>query len=495
VTRPAFTAILRRMRFCILTLAAALSACTSSPTTVTEPPGGDSPGGGGGGDRTGGPSSRYRQLTFTYEQVNADVSARSAGFQGKLLRAPDGTLYYGFLKYAGTNTAGCDIAVFGGGPTPSTNYEFRVGIRPAGSSTWTVETVPLTDVGPPNYVMSLFGVDGVVDLVGVPTFTVAAGAAGLFTCGSSDLVLATRNGANNWDVRTAVTMSSECCAVPECPDPACTSGRDVGPWAAAALDENGDLAVQYTDWHNFVDEDGQTYQGLEFYRENGGVSGILPWSGMGNYGALVYSGSIAVSAYTRFNGTDLIVSRRVGTGSSVNDWRSIGLREDVEVGERISMAVAPDGRVGIAYAEVTEPFNQAIVNDIIYFESIGDLGDATAPEDPQPILWSDGEQVTSALLHLRMPSLAFDSASRPVISYQSCGGNETCQPANDGLRLAWRNEQGTWESIEVIANNSSPDGSYSSLVLDPITDVPTIAYQDRGLGAAIVAVGHFPEGN
>ncbi len=424
----------------------------------------------------------WNTLTWTYELVEGDDPAHAAGFQGKLVRGNDGTMYYGYLKYA-YREATCDIAAFAGGPAPGVNYSLKVGVRAPGADTWAIETVPLENVGVA-YVTSRFGLDAAIDNQGHPVFATAAGAEGLASCGSGDLVLATRNGSSSYSLTAPATASGNCCnicPVPApanltcCVDPACTSGTDVGAWAAIDRSATGTLGVAYMDYHNFWDEDGQNHAGIELWESSGGFSGIRPWSGQGIYSAFRYTGNSAIVAFSGQKSGGLQVLRKDN-----NDWVATpisNLFNAWDIGERIQLAVAPDGTVGLLF-HAAKNSSGVRVNEL-YYCSTAD-GGAT---------WSQCQLVDTGVGG--NPALAFDSANHPVASYYYCGPNSTCPQSSDRPRLAFRDSLLAWWQFDLYNEADKSAGLYTTLVLDPTTGEPTLAFQDLTRGAAMVAQGHF----
>ena len=453
-------------------------ACSSSsgggggdndPGDPNNPPGDPN---GGDLDLTPAP---YNNLTWEFDTVHVQAGS-PAGIQGKLLQGDDGTLYYAFFKRVGLDE-NCDIAVFGGGTALGIDYRVLVGILPPGGG-WTVETIPLGNAPGATHdsATALFGIDGVLDNSGNPTFAFAAGASGLFTCGSSDLVVATRTGTDTWAFNTQVpTNSGSCCS--DCPPlGACGNGTDVGAWAAIARDPNGNLAAAFADHHNFADEDGQTFQGLEFWHAQNNVFGIEPWSGVGAFSDLIYAGPTAVVASAPFNAQGLRVYRLTGSGNNVAAWEEQSIPGIANVGQRLSLAKDANGRLGMALFESSG-------EDLMYTES-NDAGET----------WSTPLVVDEAFLnHGQTPSLVFDGANRPLISYRVCGtAPGSCDPNTDGLWLTWRELDGSWNKIMVHGVGGNFSGLYSSMVLDPNTGAPVIVFQDETQGAAMAARGILP---
>lgn len=436
----------------------------------------------------------YDQLSWSCETVAVDDPNTPSGIQSRLLGAPDGTLFYAFLKRVAP-AAECDIAAFSGtGNVASPQFDLFVAVRRPSDTAFSIELVDLDTAGleDPGGITAQFGIGGAIAPNGEPVFSVAAGGAGLFTCGSADLVTVRRTGANTFTIAAVSTASADfstTCDEAHCCDPAtsaCGNGTNVGPWSDVAISAGGAVAVSYTDFHNFADQDGQSFQGHELWESNGGFSGIRPWSGQGNYAALTYAddGSL-LTAFTQYNGGGLTVLRRstgsaweAPTGSTSGD-----LFPGYIVGERINFAVAPNGTVGLVFY-VRELPDGTDAEDLWFCESL-DNG----------VSWPSNRCTTVDETFLRLgayPSLAYDSQSRPGISYHYCGADPGC--SGDGLRFAWRDNEGAWYTFDVhnVAGNFS--GQYTSIVFDPTTDAPRIAFHDLSRGAAMFAEGRFDGG-
>jgi hypothetical protein len=470
---------------------------------------GCSPGGGGhvvvpgdgdadGGDAGGDPGvvalpAPYTSLTFTISDVEVGNSTMRAGLQGKLVRGADGTLYYAYYKQVSSAPPTCNIAVFSTGDARAgINYDLKVAVLAPGASSWVVEKVPLADVNAAvPYVTSLYGLDGLVDAQDRLVLVFAGGGAATSSCGSSDLVIETRSASGTYTWQSPVTDSTACCIAADCNnDPACALGDTVGPWASGALDGGGALAVAYQDYHYAWDQDGITKQGLEMWY-GGAATGIRPWSGKGAYSQLrwvpaksgaTFSGLMA--SYTSFSATGLFVARRTGATGHPVDWDERDLRAGEQVGERPSLAVAPDGTVGLAF-HLIKSSTGVLKNDLVYCHSV-DNGDH----------WIVPCETVDATNDVgSYPSLAFDKQSRPAISYYYCGSGGQCDVATDRLRYAWRDAaSSSWYHADVHVDAAHMTGLYSSLVLDPDTDEPTIVFHDATRGAAMVARGHLTGG-
>lgn len=456
-----------------------LAACSPDDpkpvTTTDEEDGGDS-----SINQGQTPPAPYDSLRFEVKDVEVNDPTLAAGWHGKLLRASDGALYYVYLKGDSIANTGCDRAIFGGGAAPAIRYKLKVAVKAPAAADFTVETI---DAQPGDatfdHVAGRLGLDATLDnnqlVVASP-----GGGGGQFTCASSDLLLARRVSANNYVTSLPVVGSGSCCAVGTqaelCSDPACTQGTDAGYWPTIATKPGGGVAVAYVDAHFVTDQDGQSARDFELYDESGGVTGIRPWSNQGLYGAMVFVGSTQVLAFTSFSGGGLTVLRRA-TGATA--WTGSDIRPNWRIGERIQLAVAGNGTIGMVFYAMKDDQDRTV--DDLYYCSSTDGG----------VTWSTPcERIDQAAQSLGAnPSLAFTNDNHPVVSYYFCGSGSGC--ANDGLRYAWRDDSGRWWFFDVhnVANNRS--GTYSSLVLDPSTNAPIIVFQDLTRGAASIAYGRF----
>ncbi|MBN1959366.1 MAG: hypothetical protein JW841_00340 [Deltaproteobacteria bacterium] len=431
----------------------------------------------------------YTNLTWTITQVEAGSSITKAGMQGKLLRGGDGTLYYAYFKRISTTENTCDIAVFStGGPMPGINFDVKVAVLAPGATTWDIETLPLANLDPTvPYVTNIYGLEGVINSNDQPVFVFAGGSPSVTaSCGSSDLVRATRTGKNTWNLNIPVTDSVSCCGY--CAAENCQQGDVVGPWACATLDGNNSLAIAFMDYHFLWDEDGYKKRGLELWQESGSVTGIKTWAGKGMYSQLKYlspkdgaeySGLIA--AYTTSQSTGLYVARLIGDPNQKDAWDEQDIRTGDKIGERISMAVAPDGTVGIAFYRVADKNDQP-KQDLVYCYST-DNGE----------IWVEGnhtcETVDQENSVGQYPSLTYDKDSRALISYYYCGVGGNCTPAGDGLRFAIRTGVGSWVRRNVSFDAANMTGVFSQIVVNPDTYEPTIVFQDVTRGFAMMAQG------
>ncbi|MEL6761481.1 MAG: hypothetical protein AAFP04_13920 [Myxococcota bacterium] len=488
---------------CAFALIVGISGCSSDsdPTDVT--PGNDNdddPAELSDGNDGQTPPAPYDQVSWSCEDVQADDPSNPAGVQGRLLQDGAGTLYYAFLKRAEPEVA-CDIAAFGGGPASAPRYDLFIATRSPGGGSFDLEEVDLvSDTAAPGFVSDPFGIGAALNGAGQPVLSVAAGGSGLFTCGSADLVVATRTGSNAYNVATRADASSnfatvcdddedeagevECCVQGS----ACGSGTNVGPWSDVAINDGGQTAVVFTDFHNFADEDGQSFQGVELWESSGGVSGVRPWSGLGRYAAAQFAGDGSlVVAFTGYQGGGMFVVRRSGGERfvGVNGSARGDLFPGFRIGERIDMAVAPDGTLGIVFHAIADRIGTE-VEDLWYCESDDNGATINTGIDCTIV------ERESFLKVGGFPSLAYDSQSRPAISYNYCGPDNAC--SRDGLRYAWRDGTGKWWYFNVHNVDNNRSGQYTSLVIDPTTDAPTIAFHDQTRGAAMIATGAFDGG-
>jgi hypothetical protein len=334
-----------------------------------------------------------------------------------------------------------------------------------------------------------YGLDAAVDEVGNLTVALAAGGPGASSCGSSDLVVAKRTPGGAWHMDAPVQDSSACCSICDqaaccAPGSECTSGTDVGAWAAVALDSSNRASIAYVDYHFLWDHNSRTWEGFELWGEALGRStGIRPSSGLGRYADFQFVGTTAVAACTRFGGGGLHILRRTGAAGAGDAWTQRELLPGHDLGERIAMEVAPDGiTLGVLVHVASD--TQAERNDLLLCESSD--GGATWPAECDSI----DEHDMRLGFH---PSLAYDAAGRPHVSYYSCGSTSGCPSSSTRLRYAWRERVGKWWTSDVVFDPSAQSGLYSQIALDTTVDPPTpmIVFQNLTTGAAMSARGTF----
>ncbi len=489
------------VRFVVLSfLAAALGGCEEpQPNIIGE---GDSDNGNNNNQRWIGnpPPAPWDTLTWGLtpgEQTRVETTGDPglpAGIQGELLADSAGRLFYVYYKFERDGEP-CSIAAFGGGPAPNAGYYLHVAVRQPGAATWTVEAVPLEQQGGKPHSSARFGIDAEIDNSDRLVIAVAAGGTGLFTCGSAELVLATRTAPNAYTIFHAVSSSGECCddrtgctlpGLECCNDPACRDGApgDIGAWAALAIRPDGGRAVAYGDQHNFGTEDGQTQQGLELWEDGASPVGIRPYAGMGRFTALEYPGTTPIVAFTGFETVrGLHVLRRTGTANDGNDWEEVSLGIDYRnytIGERIRIEKAPDGTIGLVFQAIKDS-NGDTINDLFYCSSNDDGATWNGCTSVGAKVWNIGGN----------PSLTYSADSKPRIAHQYCGVSALCPSADDGLMFSFQADNGLWYHSLAHSVSSTRSGFYSGVVVDPSTGVPTVAFQDLTNGAAITFSGSF----
>lgn len=424
------------------------------------------------------------EIDWSVQDIEVASPDAAPGWQGTLVRGDDGTLYHAYMQFQADGE--CDIAAFGGDAVQFQQYDLSVAVRAPDTSEWTVEDVPLDGIAGPDYLTARLGLDAVWQPGTGLRLAFAGGQAGLFTCGSGDLVLATRSPGGTWSLSAPVTESAACCSDALCDgEPACRSGQDVGAWASVARAPDNTLAVAYMDYHNRGTQDGADFPDLELWHASEGVSGIMPYSGKGLYSDLVYVDTDAYSgpvvAYADVNGVGVHVARYTQTDAPPTGWEERELLRGWSVGERLRLAVAPDGTLGLAFYARTD--GTTATGDLMYCES-SDGG----------VSWSlPCARIDLGVLNAgQHPDLVFDAESRPVLSYYVCGTGSNCTANADGVRLAWRTKAGQWLTSDVHFDGSRFSGTYTQLALDRESNAITVVFQDVTRGAVMAADGVLP---
>lgn len=457
-------------------------ACSSDEPTG---PGFGNNNGGGGGDGDGpgpGTLAPYGKLKFVNSDIG-DVEAgnplQDVGTPGKMLRHSDGTLYYVYFRFMGSTDGDCSITTTSTTTSDTRRYDLKVALS-SNSRDWAVETVDLTSTGDPGQATDRYGVDAVFNASGQLVISLSAGDSGRATCGSSNLVVATRTGVEAYSLISPATTSAACCT--PCPadgggtEYPCRSGTNVGAWSTIAVDPEDRLTVAFADEHFQWDNDGQTNQGYEVWHEGSGIVGLDPWSGRGDLGDLLYVGGTAVAAYAGFSKSGIRVKRRPADGVWEGPTEGTTIAPLSKIGPRINLQLAPDGKVGLVYHELKLGANSS--NRVYYCES-GDGG----------VTWpSQCDLVNSVTVGASFPSLVYDTASRPVIGYAYCDPGGICRSGQSGTRMSWRELNGQWQTKEV---SSDLVGNDLQMVLNPETNVPTFVLHHTGTNSAMYIIGSY----
>jgi subtilisin family serine protease len=213
---------------------------------------------------------------------------------------------------------------------------------------------------------------------------------------------------------------------------------DVGQYASMALDRSGRPAVAYFD-ANAGDLKYAHYDGDVWRISTIDTAGIV-----GLYPTLLFDddGHAAVSYYHKTKG-DLRIARHDG----VDAWAIRTVDSSNDVGRSTSMAMNDDGKLAITYENTTTGhLRYAIVSGTSWNRTT----------------------VDSATLGIAWPSLAFDHADRPYISYYDA------HPAD--LKVA-RLKDGSWQK-QTLATRGAV-GLYTTLVFEGST--ANLFYYNRQL--------------
>ena len=427
----------------------------------------------------------YRGITWNIQPIETGTVDNPAGDLGKLAVAADGTMYYAYMRKEPSTSSDCvNLGVFSDtDAVPGVRYQIHVAVRPAGGTFGsTIERIPVENVGggAPNFIGGRYGLDAAVNpannqlLIATP-----GGGNGTFTCASSDLVIARRTGANAYTLSTPVTDSSSCCA--PCPmdqvgQDACLRGSDAGYYPTIGIRNSGGIAVAYQDMHFVTDNDGKSHSDFELVDINGGATAFTPidiWSGNGYWGTLRFKGNDGYASGS--NVSSGVPQLYQSIGDAV--WEPVpNLTFDDKAQGRVQLEIAPDGTIGLAYYQVNDSFG-ATTNDLRYCE----LFDGEEN-------WTCDEPESAVLVAGASPSLTYNADSQPVLSYHYCGSG-SC--VHDGLRMAWRDNNGRWWTFNVHNVDNNRSGFWSSVQIDPATQQPIIVFQDLTRGAAMVAYGQF----
>jgi hypothetical protein len=374
----------RRWPLLLAALFAAAAACSD--------------GGGGGAADAGTDTSTDTGSDQPIEWTIEQVEDANMGYQARLAVDPGGAPAVAYWSNLGFEDGICDeIEV---DPPPRVRYELRFAQR-TGPGQWAAETIDEPEVAfTPN------GLDLAFDPDGRPAVAYTGGTPEMVYCGGNDAVLAVRDG-GSWSFETAAATSGQAATG----EPASDSGHVVGLWPGLAHDPQGEPAILYKDAHFGTLQHDDLYRAdAELAWRAGGSwdqEAVDPGEGAGEYGDLVFDGegrpvafyAITVDAQENSRhgvwaarrdaeGTyelvklhsgaihqeisaavhpasgDLIVAfysvadmavrvRRLGDPAQFTDsgaWSSelVG-KAQYDEGQNVSLALAPSGRVALAY--------------------------------------------------------------------------------------------------------------------------------------------------
>ncbi len=266
----------------------------------------------------------------------------------------------------------------------------------------------------------------------------------LVECASSNATVATSTNGTTWTTSNIDTAGG--------------TGDTVGYWMSLALDSKGTLHSAHKDVHfGYYEQDGKVKASLRYNGAKLNIGELSGDNGSGDFASLVLDAQdkpiIAYYNGTKMNSTGGLQIAHNQAGS----WTTSQLA-GTTVGERLSLKQHKT-TFGLAFHNTSK-------NIVSYVETT----DAKT--------WGTADVVDTSLTnHGSTPSLAFDSAGNPAISYYRCSdyGSKSCQATKDGLMLAYR-IKGVWNTFEVDTGDSQTCGNNTSLIFDS-SDQPVIAYR------------------
>ncbi len=412
-------------------------------------------GGGGGGvtvgdpdagadtDNQGTPPAPWTNVAWTTTAVEPSTPDKPRGDLGNLVAASDGTLYYAYLANNGASGQCTGLAIVSGTTqAPGTDYDVKIAVQAAGATSFgtperlPVENAPEGGDGKPtyNFVGGRVGLDSAIMPNGHLLVATPGGSNGQFTCAVANLLLGERTGAAAYTMSRATTGSKDwgpfCAAgvtddLSCCPDAgACTQGSDSGYYPSIAFDANNNYHIAYLDSHFVTDNDGKTHGDFEILNQTGTeYGGIDMWSGYGAFSTLRYKGDVGlvVTLGNLTGDIELFTNTNGGAWSLVANFSDGGSNQG-----RQRLEIAPNGNLGISYYQTTNSHAKTASDDLWYCEYAASDTTFSIPVCDRP--------ETATLVAGQDVSLAFDSQSRPVMSYYYCGGG-SC--VHDGLRVTW----------------------------------------------------------
>jgi hypothetical protein len=266
----------------------------------------------------------------------------------------------------------------------------------------------------------------------------------LVECASSNATVATSTNGTTWTTSNIDTAGG--------------TGDTVGYWMSLALDSKGTLHSAHKDVHfGYYEQDGKVKASLRYNGAKLNIGELNGDNGSGDYASLIVDAQdkpiIAYYNGTKMNSTGGLQIAHNLAGS----WSTTQLA-GTTVGERLSLA-HHKGTYGLAFHNTSK-------NIVSYIET----------KDAKT--WGTADTVDTSLTnHGSTPSLAFDSAGNPAISYHRCSdyGAKNCQATKDALMLAYR-IKGVWNTFEVDTGDSQICGKNTSIIFNS-SDQLVIAYR------------------
>lgn len=420
--------------------------------------------GGGNGDGydagedgdAGGDQAQPKVLVWSNRVV---VDDEQAGTQIAIAANPDGQNFgIGYFKHT-DETGTCQNPILGGPPVDVIQDIVRYAWSD-GLENWqhedvdTVATIMLTGVS----IAYQGSTPRIAYLGGTPL-------GGLQICGGTDTIVARRTGPGAWSNDIAVALSNEASAGGDCPkmQAICDFGDVVGLWSTLAVAADGRLGVIYRDIHNGYDKESDDSSDLEYAETSGGG-----WShewvdlarGAGSFPALVFGqdGQPAVVYYNGKSGTinfakrpwaDWTQSSDCTTSADCQNGQTCGSGDCLCLSD--SQCPAPRKCVRDRCSPVVAKLETGLPSKSLSM-AVGQDGRylvAYFNVDTRNLMIAhslDGESWTSGIVDSdgntgMYPSIVVDpQTGKPGIAYYRCSDynpNELkCERAQDGLRYA-----------------------------------------------------------
>ncbi|HUU02046.1 MAG TPA: hypothetical protein VM425_11425 [Myxococcota bacterium] len=262
--------------FSFLWLTLALAACSGSQN------GDDHDGNNVDADGDAGAGDEQQPKTLTWS-TNVEVDLEQAGSQLRLAAMPDGQNFaVAYFKNLHCEADGdcpiasmsctynacvgeCSTPILGGPPTEVLQDQVRYAW--SAGDTWQHEDVATVASVMQTGISIAF--DGDTPLI---AYLGGTPAGGLQVCGGTDAMVARRNGPGSWTEQTAVATSGQAAAGADCPkmQNICDFGDVVGLWSCLAKAPDGTIGLVYRDIHNGYTKEASDSSDLEYAFSSGG---------------------------------------------------------------------------------------------------------------------------------------------------------------------------------------------------------------------------------
>jgi hypothetical protein len=283
-----------------------------------------------------------------------------------------------------------------------------------------------------------------------PTLAYLGGTGGLQICGGTDVMVGRRTGAGAWNIAAAVLTSNEATAGGDCPkmQSICDFGDVVGLWPTMAIAPDGTIGIAYRDVHNGYTKEASDSSDLEWtWAASGGANWGHQWidlaRGSGLFTSLAF-GPDNLPAVAFYNGKYGVLNFDRQVDGAFTGTIECGSNDDCPTGLSCIQSTGWCWNAIARPGQSMEPESISLVVApdgrylVAYFDP--DNKNLMLAHSADGLSWQTGIIDSDGATGL-YPSLVIDPQSQmPIVAYYRCSNYEpgqlNCNPNQDGPRLA-----------------------------------------------------------